>query len=601
MLLPQTMTNTIHRTLQFRSNQVGCMRLGKTNACSLHWLIVFLLTQAVNCGIIPYNLLLQPKYDSVQFDSGFIRAPGYIDLSGLTFGTVAKNDAAVVGNDNNVAISSSSEFINDDLDELRIEAESLARASLKEQLQFTANDAISESDDRTSKIDIAIFQLPSQCASTGCDWSKLGVGKRKTETGEVFWCCSDESIGEGYCSKNDTGRLLIDTRRYRGDLFTLQVPQQGIFSETLQQGKTIKQLSGAYVLLYANCNDKGRPIYITGQSTWKSKHGYLPGELYGFMMFYGFVSLIYVALFAGFGTLMHIYKDSRIEIEKWIVISIGMGLSEMIFRSGDYFIWNTFGTRSTTFVWISFLVGAFKQGISRCLLVMVSMGWGVTRDTLGVMMSPIILFGAAYIGTEIVIDSMIAFASTNGDTISSNVENGIVGTVALLSSIKFMIDAIFIIFVLESLRRTILLLTKLNQTGKLARTCHLRNVMLCSVIFNVCSVVSLSYASYRDKIEEGGMNQTQSAWTKAASTELNYLFVLIGIAILWHPNQNARQYVYTMELPTSMEHDKLLDRSSRGIMKDCNALDCSSRGNKDDVMLQDRSSRGTKDPFKCDD
>ena len=32
--------------------------------------------------------------------------------------------------------------------------------------------------------------------------------------------------------------------------------------------------------------------------------------------------------------------------------------------------------------------------------------------------------------------------------------------------------------------------------------------------------------------------------------QLNYIFVLAGVAILWRPQQNAKEYAYVMQLPT---------------------------------------------------
>ena len=32
--------------------------------------------------------------------------------------------------------------------------------------------------------------------------------------------------------------------------------------------------------------------------------------------------------------------------------------------------------------------------------------------------------------------------------------------------------------------------------------------------------------------------------------ELNYLFVLTGVAILWRPQENAKEYAFVMQLPS---------------------------------------------------
>ena len=37
--------------------------------------------------------------------------------------------------------------------------------------------------------------------------------------------------------------------------------------------------------------------------------------------------------------------------------------------------------------------------------------------------------------------------------------------------------------------------------------------------------------------------------------ELNYVFVLLGVAILWRPMENAKEYAYVMELPAMNSDD----------------------------------------------
>jgi Lung seven transmembrane receptor len=226
-----------------------------------------------------------------------------------------------------------------------------------------------------------------------------------------------------------------------------------------------------------------------------------------------------------------------------------MGLTEMIFRYGDYLLWNALGFRSTLLVWLGILVGALKQGVSRCLLVMLSMGWGVTRDTLGSMMTYVALFGGIIIATDAVNYSMVVFAVSRIDLLSDDVHSSIVGLVRLLSKLKSVIDIFLVVWVLLALHQTISFLRVLDQTTKLARMCNLRNLFIGSIAFNICIHIVM-FVTESDQASEGGILQKRHAWISSAWTEANYLLVLIGVAILWRPNPNARQYVYTMELPT---------------------------------------------------
>ena len=47
-----------------------------------------------------------------------------------------------------------------------------------------------------------------------------------------------------------------------------------------------------------------------------------------------------------------------------------------------------------------------------------------------------------------------------------------------------------------------------------------------------------------------------------ASIELDYVFVLLGVATLWRPQENAKEYAYVMELPTMT--DNLDDDAGEG-------------------------------------
>ena len=40
-----------------------------------------------------------------------------------------------------------------------------------------------------------------------------------------------------------------------------------------------------------------------------------------------------------------------------------------------------------------------------------------------------------------------------------------------------------------------------------------------------------------------------------ASMELNYVFVLTAVAVLWRPQENAKEYAYVMQLPSMKVDD----------------------------------------------
>ena len=123
--------------------------------------------------------------------------------------------------------------------------------------------------------------------------------------------------------------------------------------------------SGRHVVVFSNCNAEGRNILVQGHSIWHSIHGYLPGELFGFMYFYFILAAVYALLMSWHGILMQANKESRIPIEKWIIMTIIMGLSEMFFRCSDYFLCNVSGNRQMLLVYSGIIVDVLKRGVSR--------------------------------------------------------------------------------------------------------------------------------------------------------------------------------------------------------------------------------------------
>lgn len=495
----------------------------------LKFVPLFLATCHVKGAIFNFDLVLEPSQEFVQYNEAFLRGPGSIDLSNLTFTAISgayKNDEMY------------DDFVEATDDEYRTrQLETVGTRQLDGGIEQGA-----------SFVDVAIFRLPNNCAQAkgGCDWSALGVGKRGTN-GELRWCCSSESVALGLCAHTDEkyGRLIIDKTKFGGELRSVSVPQDGPMSKQIRLGKVNEKKSGTYVVLYANCDDNARQISIKGRSVWKSKHGYLPGELFGFMYFYTFVTFIYGALFFWFAFLMSQNKDTRIEIEKWIVFAIGLGLLEMIFRSGDYYVWNGSGHRSSFIIWIGIMIGVLKQGMSRCLAVMVSMGWGVSRDSLSTAARAMSVgLAIAYIFISALSDCLIVFAVENMSTLSYREEKGIVSFVNVLRLLQSLVDTIFIVWVLMALSKSIKYLESNNEKTKLTRMEQLRNIFIGAVSFAVICILF----SVFDRYKEGGIVAEEHAWAKDAASEVNYLFVLIGIAMLWRPNESAQNYAYFKEL-----------------------------------------------------
>jgi Lung seven transmembrane receptor len=309
------------------------------------------LISPVQSEIRELHFRLDPDSTLIHFSEGYVIAPGYINLGELKFQTL---DDGYVPGDFELDDDADDEMYGDDDENLGDEF-------------YGDDDAANRTDDGgvprrlddggITMVDIAVMFLPASCANTrsGCDWTKYGIGAKSAE-GDIRYCCSEDAVDLGLCERGDKfGRLIVNTTVFSGggNHRFIEVPPEGQISDEIRYGRIEEpDNTGRYIVVFANCNDAGREVLVTGATIWKSKHGYLPGELFEFMYFYLFITFVYFILMAAYGLWMNMNAESRIDIEKWILGTIIMGLLETFFTTGAFFVWNEDGTQLMVAVYI---------------------------------------------------------------------------------------------------------------------------------------------------------------------------------------------------------------------------------------------------------
>jgi hypothetical protein len=125
-------------------------------------------------------------------------------------------------------------------------------------------------------------------------------------------------------------------------------------------------------------------------------------------------------------------------------------------------------------------LAALKTGSSRCLGVMVAMGWGVVRDTLGSALVKIIFLGLLYTGL-VVAQEFFYIAAEDVQTISLTGKEELLDLALILVPVIFVVNMIFYFWIISSLNSTAEYLRNMNQTTKLARHLRLRCIVLTSL------------------------------------------------------------------------------------------------------------------------
>ena len=328
------------------------------------------------------------------------------------------------------------------------------------------------------------------------------------------------------------------------------VPPQGEWRRNVQDGlfelDNKEEPSGKYVMVVANCNESnGRDLTVSGEYTWSSVHGYLPGNLFGEMYFFMVLFVCYLVVFTVYGCKMNTYREAIIPIQKWMLATIGIGLLEVFFKAGDLWVWNVDGDRFWFSLYTGVVVGTLKRAISRCLVVMLCLGWGVTCDTLGSKFKTIVMLGVIYAGLSATRDVMTVLAITENEILSVSEETEILDVVTILTFCTSLLDVIFYLWIFRALSQTMEYLESMNQAIKLKRYLRLRLILLISVLFAFLWTMFGIVDSYN---EQRMVTEEENGWVLNAVWEVNYLMVLIGLSCLWAPEPGAKEYAYVMEL-----------------------------------------------------
>ncbi|CAB4315374.1 unnamed protein product [Prunus armeniaca] len=195
-------------------------------------------------------------------------------------------------------------------------------------------------------------------------------------------CCTRNLSNSGYCT---VGEVVIHKNPDNPDWpVRIKTFFNGKDEEARMDTKSINiNSSGMYYLYFMFCDPQLKGTLIKGRTDWRNPDGYLPGKMAPLMTLYGFMSLAYLVLgLAWFLRFVQFWKDI-IQLHYHITAVIALGMCEMAVWYFEYANFNSTGIRPMGITLWAVTFSAVKKTLSRLLLLVVSMGFGVVKPTLG--------------------------------------------------------------------------------------------------------------------------------------------------------------------------------------------------------------------------
>lgn len=349
--------------------------------------------------------------------------------------------------------------------------------------------------------------------------------------GQRAVCCSPDLAKLGVCKQGE----IIHRQSTKnpgwpqvfGATFKVDDSEATFTSRSIQIAK-----AGMYNLYFIHCDPSLNDVVVEGKTIWKNPTGYLPGRMAPLMNFHGFMSLAYVILgIYWFSQYARFWKEV-IPLQNCITLVITLGMFEMALWYFDYAEFNETGVRPTGITVWAVTFGTIKRTVSRLIILMVSMGYGVVRPTLGGITSKVISLAATFfLASEVLelVENVGAISDLSGKT-----RLLLVLPVALL-------DAFFILWIFNSLSATLNKLQARRIMVKLDIYRKFTNALVVAVVVSVGWICYELYFKANDVYNE----LWQNAWIIPAFWQVLSFSVLCIICILWAPSHNSMRYAYS--------------------------------------------------------
>lgn len=151
------------------------------------------------------------------------------------------------------------------------------------------------------------------------------------------------------------------------------------------------------MLLYIQTENKEETYNVSVEINIKGEHGYLSANDWPFLPFYGVMSLIYLCYAIGWLVVCGLQWKDLLRIQYWIAAVIFLGMIEKAVFYLEYSSINSTGVSQVKgAILFAELVSCLKRALSRMLVLVVSLGYGIVKPRLGPLLQRVVLLGILY-------------------------------------------------------------------------------------------------------------------------------------------------------------------------------------------------------------
>ncbi|KAJ2549972.1 hypothetical protein EV175_004242 [Coemansia sp. RSA 1933] len=443
-----------------------------------------------------------------------------------------------------------------------------------------------------------------------------------------FMVCSNETIAMGLCAETDSGRPLINDHDDKGnprafdsiiysDYVMLQRAGPGYTrleynqwlatangsdskdDESWKSKPRISMLDSATLQWLADgtlkikyivrrsgffCVDAASKGDFTASVRWINSHGLLPGSEYPKIYIYFSLMLAYIIITLAWGFMSWKVWSEILPVQNQLFGLVCLLAIDMGMNFGFWKYYNAVGSPSMVFSVFTLVIDAGRNSLSFFMLLVVSLGWGVVRPSLGKTMIRCILLAMVHFSAGCLYGAGILFRDPQ--------ESGPLGLVYVIPLSVSM--TLFYVWILSAIINTTHLLIERQQSYKLAMYNNLWRLLLaCLVLLMAFFVLNILHTIFYSHISIAARSWRWLWFWTDGWLNFEYFAALCIILYWWRPT--SQNYRYSLE-ELAGDEDEALEREQ--VVGEHDSFDNPRMG--ENLELDDMSATAIKDRHVSD-
>ncbi|XP_042880918.1 transmembrane protein 87A-like [Penaeus japonicus] len=313
----------------------------------------------------------------------------------------------------------------------------------------------------------------------------------------------------------------------------------------------------------------------------RSDYGYLSAVDWPLLGFYVAMCVVYLIYGLAWLIVSFMHWRELLRVQYWIGTVILLGMLEKAVFTAEYSSINQNGYSVPGLIILAELASCAKRTLARMLVIIVSLGFGIVKPRLGVILHRVVGVGLLY----------FVLSSIEGCTRALQSRSDPQKQVLLASLPLSLLESAICLWIFTGLVQTTRILRLRRNLVKLSLYRHFTNTLAFAVIASVIFMVwSIRYHQF-----EKCLTDWKELWVDDAYWHVLFAVVLLVIMILWRPSNNNQRFAFSPLLDDGSDADD--EEEAEKLMADISDT-MKFRNTRNSTSSSPRESRSVEDDLK---